>query len=168
MAADGFVHLHLHTQYSLLDGAIRLQDLFEKAKEFGMTAVAQTDHGNMFGAIDFYTTAKKYGIKPILGCEVYFTPGSRFDKSNQERAATAASVDDEETSHKINHLVLLCKNNQGYQNLCKLVSLGYLEGFYYKPRVDLELLSKYSEGLIATTACLAGWPAQNYLTGQTK
>ncbi len=161
-----FVHLHLHTQYSLLDGALRLDDLFERAKEYGMKSIAMTDHGNMFGAIDFYTKAIKNGIKPILGSEVYFTPGSRFDRRPPKNSKSLSTQDEQESKHQIHHLVLLCKNKQGYENLCKLLSHAYLEGFYYKPRVDLELLNKYSEGLVATTACLKGEVAFNFFTGQ--
>lgn len=163
---SSFVHLHLHTQYSLLDGAIRLDDLFKKAKEFGMPAVASTDHGNMFGAIDFYMKAKEYGVKPILGSEVYFTPGSRFDKRPPKNTKVLESQDAEEGKYHIHHLVLLCKNLVGYKNLCQLLSKGYLEGFYYKPRIDVDLLRQYSEGLIATTACLKGEVGYNFFTDQ--
>tara|TARA_Y100000780_G_scaffold226709_1_gene241245 strand:+ start:69792 stop:73454 length:3663 start_codon:yes stop_codon:yes gene_type:complete len=163
---DSFVHLHLHTQYSLLDGALRLDDLFEKAKEYNMPAIACTDHGNMFGAIDFYTKAIKAGIKPILGSEVYFTPGSRFDRRPPKKNRTLDSQDEEEGKYQIHHLVLLCKNEVGYKNLCQLLSKAYLEGMYYKPRVDIELLREYGEGLIATTACLKGEVAFNFFTGQ--
>ncbi len=163
---DSFVHLHLHTQYSLLDGAIRLDDLFEKVKECKMPAVAMTDHGNMFGAIDFYKRAIKAGVKPILGSEVYFTPGSRFDRRAPKNSKTLASQDEVEGKHQIHHLVLLCKNQVGYQNLCKLLSKAYLEGFYYKPRIDIDLLREHREGLIATTACLKGEVAFNFFTGQ--
>ena len=163
---ESFVHLHLHTQYSLLDGALRLDDLFERAQEYNMPAIAMTDHGNMFGAIDFYTRALKAGIKPIIGSEVYFTPGSRFDRRPPKNAKTISSQDEVEGKHQIHHLVLLCKNQTGYENLCKLLSQAYLEGFYYKPRVDSELLEKYSEGIIATTACLKGEVAFNFFTGQ--
>ncbi|MEX1100006.1 MAG: PHP domain-containing protein, partial [Bacteriovoracaceae bacterium] len=163
---DSFVHLHLHTQYSLLDGALRLDDLFEKAKEYNMPAVACTDHGNMFGAIDFYTKALKSGIKPILGSEVYFTPGSRFDRRPPKKHRTLESQDEEEGKYQIHHLVLLCKNMTGYKNLCQLLSKAYLEGMYYKPRIDIELLREYGEGLIATTACLKGEVAYNFFTGQ--
>ena len=163
---DSFVHLHLHTQYSLLDGALRLDDLFEQAKKYNMPAIAMTDHGNMFGAIDFYTRAIKAGIKPILGSEVYFTPGSRFDRKPPKTAKLVSSQDEVEGKHQIHHLVLLCKNKTGYENLCKLLSKAYLEGFYYKPRVDLELLKEFGEGLIATTACLKGEVAFNFFTGQ--
>lgn len=165
-AQNSFVHLHLHTQYSLLDGAIRLSDLFKTAKEQGVPAIACTDHGNMFGAIDFYTQAIQNGIKPILGSEVYFTPGSRFDRRPPKNTKTLDSQDEVEGKHQIHHLVLLCKNITGYRNLCKLLSKAYLEGFYYKPRVDIDILKEYSEGLIATTACLKGEVAFNFLTGQ--
>ena len=138
-----FVHLHLHTEYSLLDGACRIDRLFQSAKNLGQSAVAITDHGVMYGAIEFYKTAKKYGIKPIIGCEVYIAPGSRFDKKRGEYTP-------------YNHLILLCKNNKGYENLIKLVSLGFTEGFYSRPRIDREILEKYSEGLIALSACIAG------------
>lgn len=138
-----FVHLHVHSEYSLLDGACRIKQLVAKTKELGQTAVAVTDHGNMYGAIDFYNECKREGVKAIIGCEVYVAPRSRFDKV-----------------HKIDsspyHLVLLCKDNEGYQNLIKLVSIGYVDGFYNKPRIDIEVLRKYSKGLIALSACLAG------------
>ena len=140
-----FVHLHLHTQYSLLDGAIKIKDLINRAKEFKMPAVAMTDHGNMFGAVEFYSKALDAGIKPIIGCEVYVAPGSRFTKGNA-RGSSEASY----------HLVLLCMNLTGYQNICRLISAAYREGFYYKPRIDWELLAKHNEGLIALTACLGG------------
>ena len=163
---DSFVHLHLHTQYSLLDGAIRLKDLIEEAKNQGVPAIAQTDHGNMFGAIDFYTRCLDAGIKPILGSEIYFTPGSRFDRKAAKRSKSVSSQDAEESSRQIHHLILLCKNNTGYKNLCKLLSQAYLEGFYYKPRADVDLLKEYSEGLVCTTACLKGEVAYNFFTGQ--
>ncbi len=145
MSHAGFVHLHVHTQYSLLDGAIRLGDLIKRAKEHGMPAVAITDHGNMFGAIEFYLKAKAEGIKPLIGCEVYISSGSRFTKGGARSSGDA--------SH---HMVLLCQNLAGYQNLCRLVSAAYKEGFYYKPRIDWELLKEHNEGLIALTACLGG------------
>ena len=163
---DSFVHLHLHSQYSLLDGAIRLNDLFKRAKELEMPAIACTDHGNMFGAIDFYTRAIGAGIKPILGSEIYFTPGSRHDRRAPKNVKTLDSQDETEGKHQIHHLILLCKNLTGYQNLCKLLSKAYQEGFYYKPRVDVELLREYSEGLIATTACLKGEVGYNMFTNQ--
>ena len=138
-----FTHLHLHTEYSLLDGACRIKDIPKKIKELGQDTVAITDHGSMYGVVDLYKACKKEGVKAIIGCEVYVAPRSRFDKV-----------------HKIDsspyHLVLLCKNEIGYQNLIKLVSSGYIDGFYSKPRVDIELLKKHSEGLIALSACLAG------------
>ncbi len=163
---DSFVHLHLHTQYSLLDGAIRLKDLIKRAKEFGVPAVAQTDHGNMFGAIDFYTQCKDAGIKPIIGSEIYFTPGSRFERGALKKQKVVGSQDEEESRHQIHHLILLCKNNKGYENLCKLLSKAYMEGFYYKPRADFEILKEFSEGLICTTACLKGEVGYNFFTDQ--
>ena len=144
MKHSSFVHLHLHTMYSLLDGAIRIEHLMKRASEFKMPAVAITDHGNMFGAVDFYLMAEKYGIKPIIGCEVYVAPGSRHDRRSGQ---------DRDVAH---HLVLLAKNQQGYRNLCQLVTKGYFEGFYYRPRIDKELLSQHHEGLIALSACLNG------------
>ena len=167
---NSFVHLHLHTQYSLLDGAIRIPDLMKRAQELGLPALAQTDHGNMFGAIDFYISCQKAGIKPILGSEIYFTPGSRFDrrppKSSKKLNSQLDSQDKEEGRYNIHHLILLCKSNKGYQNLCKLLSKAYMEGFYYKPRVDIELLKEYGEGLICTTACLKGEVGYNFFTDQ--
>lgn len=139
----GFVHLHNHTCYSLLDGACRIDELISAAKNDGQTAIAITDHGVMYGAVEFYKEAKKQGIKPIIGCEVYVAPKSRFDKFKTGGA-------------DYHHLVLLCKNNTGYENLIKLVSAGFTEGFYSKPRIDKELLASHSEGLIALSACLAG------------
>ncbi len=163
---DSFTHLHLHTQYSLLDGAIRLNDLFKRAKELEMPAIACTDHGNMFGGIDFYTRAISAGIKPILGSEIYFTPGSRHDRRAPKNLKTLDSQDEVEGKHQIHHLILLCKNITGYRNLCKLLSKAYQEGFYYKPRADVDLLREFSEGLIATTACLKGEVGYNLFTGQ--
>lgn len=138
-----FVHLHCHTEYSLLDGAGRIKKLIAGAKAMGMPAVAITDHGVMYGVVDFFKEAKKQGIKPILGCEVYVAPKSRFDKNQRGEGAYC-------------HLVLLAENNEGYKNLVQLVSLSFTEGFYYRPRVDKELLRKYSGGLIALSACLGG------------
>ncbi len=138
-----FVHLHVHSEYSLLDGANRIKDLPVRAKELGMNAIALTDHGVMYGVIDFYKACKKEGIKPIIGCEVYVAPRTRFDK-------------DPKLDNQYYHLILLAKNNEGYKNLSKLVSLGFTEGFYYKPRIDLEILEKYHEGLICCSACLGG------------
>ena len=138
-----FTHLHLHTEYSLLDGCCRINKLIDAVEARGQTAVAITDHGVMYGAIEFYKAAKKKGIKPIIGCEVYVAPNSRFDKQKQPDG-------------NYSHLVLLCENNKGYQNLIKLVSAGFTEGFYTRPRVDRELLEKYHDGLIALSACLAG------------
>nr|WP_321512967.1 DNA polymerase III subunit alpha [uncultured Pseudodesulfovibrio sp.] len=141
-----FVHLHVHTEYSLLDGAIRINDLLSRAKDLGMPAVAITDHGSMFGAATFYMAAMDMGIKPIIGCEVYVAPGDIDDEKAHERKEKGGGY----------HLVLLAKNRKGYQNLTKLVTTGYLDGFYYKPRVCKNLLKKHSEGLIALSACLAG------------
>ncbi len=138
-----FVHLHVHSEYSLLDGMCRIKDLPKRAKELGMKAIALTDHGVMYGCVTFFEECKKEGIKPIIGCEVYVAPRGRLNKE--------AGLDD-----KYSHLILLAKNKQGYQNLIKLVSLGFTEGYYYKPRIDLEILEKYSEGLICSSACLAG------------
>lgn len=139
-----FTHLHVHTEYSLLDGSNKIEEYVSRVKELGMDSAAITDHGAMYGCIDFYKAAKAAGIRPILGCEVYVAPGSRFDRD----------VGDQED--KYYHLVLLAENNTGYANLMKVVSRGFVEGFYYKPRVDMELLEKYHEGLIALSACLAG------------
>jgi len=163
---DSFVHLHLHTQYSLLDGAIRLKDLIKRAQELNVPAIAQTDHGNMFGAIDFYTQCKAAKIKPILGSEIYFTTGSRFEKGALKKQKVVGSQDEMESRHQIHHLILLCKNNKGYENLCKLLSKAYMEGFYYKPRADYELLREFSEGLICSTACLKGEVGYHFYTDQ--
>lgn len=138
-----FVHLHVHSEYSLLDGACRLTELVKQTKNLGMDAVAVTDHGNMYAAVDFYKLAKKEGIKPIIGCEVYVAPRTRFDRVH-------------ELDRENRHLVLLCKNNKGYQNLIQLVSKAWTEGFYNKPRIDYSLLEEYHEGLICLSACLAG------------
>ncbi|MDR1616157.1 MAG: DNA polymerase III subunit alpha [Syntrophomonadaceae bacterium] len=145
-----FVHLHTHTEYSLLDGASRINKLVDKARELGMPALAITDHGVLYGAIDFYKAAKRGGVKPIIGCEVYVAPRSRFDKE--------ARIDD-----AMYHLILLCKNQEGYSNLIQLVSRSFLEGFYYKPRVDRQLLEEYHKGLIALSACIAGEVPQKLL-----
>lgn len=140
----GFTHLHVHTEYSLLDGSSKIKEIVAQAAQLGMDSLAITDHGVMYGAIDFYKACKEIGIRPIIGCEVYVAPGSRFDKE---------TVTGEE---RYFHLVLLAENNQGYQNLMKIVSKGFTEGYYYKPRVDLEVLAQYHEGIIALSACLAG------------
>ena len=139
-----FTHLHVHTEYSLLDGSSKIKELLPRAKELGMDSIAITDHGVMYGVIDFYKKAKEVGIKPILGCEIYVAPGSRFDRE-QARG-----------EDRYYHLVLLAENNQGYKNLMKIVTRGFTEGYYYKPRVDYEVLEKYHEGIIALSACLAG------------
>ncbi|MFV1950797.1 MAG: DNA polymerase III subunit alpha [Nitrospinota bacterium] len=154
MQHSDFVHLHLHTQYSLLDGALRFDPLFQQADKYKMPALAITDHGNMFGVIDFYQKAKSYGIKPIIGCEVYVAPGSRLEKSGVEGISDASY-----------HLTLLAKDNTGYKNLVKLVTTGYLEGFYYRPRIDKDILSKHSDGLIALSGCMKGEVSQLLLKG---
>lgn len=145
-----FTHLHVHTEYSLLDGSCKIKEITSRAKELGMKSLAITDHGVMYGVIDFYKAAKEVGIKPILGCEVYVAPGSRFDKQPGE------------SESRYYHLVLLAENNTGYKNLMKIVSRGFTEGFYYKPRVDYEVLEQFHEGIIALSACLAG-EVQRYL-----
>lgn len=145
-----FTHLHVHTEFSLLDGSCKIKEIVARAKELGMDSLAITDHGVMYGVIDFYKAAKEVGIKPIIGCEVYVAPGSRFNKE-------AGQSED-----KYHHLVLLAENNKGYANLMKIVSKGFIDGFYYKPRVDYEVLEQYHEGIIALSACLAG-EVQKYL-----
>ena len=139
-----FTHLHVHTEYSLLDGSNKIKEYVARVKELGMNSAAITDHGVMYGVIDFYRAAREAGIKPILGCEVYVAPNSRFDKE---------LTGGEERYH---HLVLLAENNTGYANLMKIVSRGFTEGYYYKPRVDMEVLQQFHEGIIALSACLAG------------
>jgi len=153
MHHTGFVHLHLHTQYSLLDGANKISDIVKKAAEYGMPALAITDHGNMFGAIEFYQKAEKAGIKPIIGCEMYVAKGSRHEKTHGGPSEAAY------------HLVLLARNKDGYKNLMRLVSIGYTEGFYYRPRIDKEALEQYSGGLIGLSACLKGEVPNRLLAG---
>ncbi len=138
-----FTHLHVHTEYSLLDGACRIEQLVIKAKELGMKSLAITDHGNMYGTVDFYKACKKHGVKPIIGCEVYVAPRTRFDK-------------DKTLDKDYNHLIFLCENEIGYKNLIKMVSLSFTEGYYYKPRIDHDIIEKYHDGLICLSACLAG------------
>src|SRR5262245_38951505 len=154
----GFAHLHLHTQYSLLDGANKIANLIPRVKELGMPAVAMTDHGNMFGAIEFYKTCVAHGVQPIIGCEMYVAPGDRRDKQK------AVKGDDFETAGNF-HLVLLATNQEGYRNLCRLVTLGYTEGFYYKPRIDKALLREFHGGLIALSGCLASEVNQALMSG---
>jgi DNA polymerase-3 subunit alpha len=153
MKRSGFVHLHNHTQYSLLDGASRIDDLVEKAKKFKMPAMAITDHGNMFGAIEFYKKTAKAGIKPIIGMEAYIAGTSRLDHKRVPGYPDGGF-----------HLVLLVKNQKGYRNLMKLASTAYLDGFYHRPRVDREILKEHNSGLIALSACRKGevqyWLAQ--------
>ena len=156
MEHSRFVHLHCHTQYSLLDGANKVGALLERIKQLKQPAVAMTDHGNMFGAIEFYREAMRQGIKPIIGCEIYVAPASRFERKGVDKGNREYN----------NHLILLAMNLEGYRNLCKLVTAGYLEGFYYKPRVDKELLREHNRGLIALSACLQGEVAQALSAGQ--
>ena len=139
-----FTHLHVHTEYSLLDGSSKIKEIVARAKELGMDSLAITDHGVMYGVIDFYRACKAEGIRPVLGCEIYVAPGSRFQKEGNA------------SDERYYHLVLLAENNKGYSNLIKIVSKGFTEGYYYKPRVDLEVLQEYHEGIIALSACLAG------------
>ncbi|HEY4283595.1 MAG TPA: PHP domain-containing protein, partial [Chthoniobacterales bacterium] len=143
MPRDSFVHLHLHTEYSLLDGAIRMKELMKKAAEFNMPAVAMTDHGNLFGAIEFYQEAQRAGIKPIIGCEAYIAARSHKDRSGSMRESAF-------------HFTLLAENETGYRNLVKLISTAHLDGFHYRPRIDKELLAQHSSGLIGLSGCLAG------------
>ncbi|HBC93573.1 MAG TPA: DNA polymerase III subunit alpha, partial [Pelotomaculum sp.] len=150
-----FVHLHLHSEYSLLDGAARIKKVVACAKELGMPALAITDHGAMYGVVDFYKACKDAGIKPVLGCEVYVAPRTMDDRTPR--------VDD----HPY-HLVLLAENEEGYRNLLELVSLGFTRGFYYKPRVDKEALARYSKGLIALSGCIGGEVASRILSGEVE
>ncbi len=143
MPTDSFVHLHLHTEYSLLDGAVRMKELMKKAVEMKMPAVAITDHGNLFGAIEFYQAATEAGIKPIIGVEAYMAPGSIKDRPNSQRDAAY-------------HFTLLARNEAGYRNLVRLMSSAHLEGMHYKPRIDKEMLAAHAEGLIGMSACLKG------------
>ncbi|MBN8249269.1 MAG: PHP domain-containing protein, partial [Verrucomicrobia bacterium] len=154
MSAPEFVHLHLHTEFSLLDAACRLDRLMARAAALKFPAIAQTDHGNMFGAIEFYQAARKHGIQPILGCEVYVAPGSRLDRKPGSGMRDV-----------YHHLVLLAKNTEGYHNLVRLVTAANLEGYYYKPRIDKELLAKHSGGLIALSGCLASEVSEAVLKG---
>ncbi|HXV83336.1 MAG TPA: DNA polymerase III subunit alpha [Candidatus Binatia bacterium] len=158
MEHSRFVHLHCHTEYSLLDGANKIDKLFQRIKALKQPAVAVTDHGNMFGAIEFYREAMKQGIKPIMGCEIYVAPTSRFEKKGVDKGPKEYN----------NHLILLAMNREGYRNLCKLVSLGYMEGFYYKPRIDKELLKELNGGLIALSACLQGEVCQALSAGNVE
>ncbi|HXF76435.1 MAG TPA: DNA polymerase III subunit alpha [Methylomirabilota bacterium] len=155
MEHSRFVHLHCHTEYSLLDGANKVDRLLARIQALKQPAVAMTDHGNMFGAVEFYREAISHGVKPIIGCEIYVAPTSRFEKKGVDKGP-------KEYNH---HLILLAMNNEGYRNLCKLVSLGYMEGFYYKPRIDKELLREFNRGLIALSACLQGEVAQALSAG---
>src|SRR6187399_3629348 len=150
-----FVHLHLHTEFSLLDGACRIGEMLDRAAQLKMPAVAVTEHGNMFSAVSFHDEARKRGINPILGCEVYVAPGARTDRSGTP-------------GETANHLVLLAETNEGFHNLIKLVSSGYTDGFYYKPRIDKALLAQHSKGLIGLSSCLKGEVATGLRTDQAK
>ena len=156
MQHSDFVHLHVHSEYSLLDGAAQLEKLVAKAKELKFPAIALTDHGNLFGAIDFYNAAQKAGVKPILGCELYVAPGGRKERGSQDGGYEGA-----------NHLTVLVRNRTGYQNLVKLVSRAFLEGFYYKPRVDRELLAQHADGLLVLSGCLNSEVSRMLSAGDT-
>src|ERR1700693_4107912 len=149
-----FVHLHLHTEFSLLDGACRIDELLDEAVKLKMPALAVTEHGNLFSSVVFHDHARDRGLKPILGCEGDVAPGSRFEKSGPQT--------------ETNHLVLLAETDEGYKNLIKLVSAGYTEGFYYRPRIDKELLAQYSKGLIGSSSCLKGEGAEGLAHQQEK
>ena len=155
LAPNDFCHLHVHSEYSLLDGGNRIGPMLEYVKEIGQDTIALTDHGVLFGALEFYNAAKKAGVKPIVGCEVYITPTDR----------TARGPVEKDNTH---HLLLLAENFQGYQNICKLSSIGHTEGFYYKPRIDFETLEAHKEGVIATSSCLAGLIPQALLRDDQK
>ena len=154
---SSFVNLHVHTEFSLLDGAIRIKEMIKKAENLDMNAVAITDHGNIFGAVHLFEQTAKTDIKPILGCEVYVAPGDRRDRK--------PTGDGQPNAY---HLILLAMNEEGYRNLCHLVTQGYMEGFYYRPRVDMELLRKHNKGLIALSACLKGIVPFHIHTGRIK
>jgi len=152
-----FVHLHLHTEYSLLDACCKLDKLMAKAAKLEFPAIAMTDHGVMYGAVEFHQAAKKAGVKPILGCEVYVAPGSRHEKKSSSGGRDV-----------YNHLILLARNEAGYKNLVKLVTAGHLDGFYYKPRIDKELLAAHSEGLLGLSGCLASEIPESIVKGDDK
>jgi DNA polymerase-3 subunit alpha len=159
MAQVPFTHLHLHTQYSLLDGAIKHNPLFERVRALGQTAIAMTDHGNLFGAVEFYEKALANGVKPIIGCEAYIAGGSRFDRERRERDASGFDA--------ISHQLLIALDETGYRNLMALISRAYLEGFYYKPRIDLDLLRRHSDGLLTTSGCLSSLVSRRLLAGES-
>src|SRR2546423_12904224 len=153
--SQDYVHLHLHTDFSLLDGAIQIKPLAERVKELGMKACAMTDHGNMYGAVSFYKEMKAHDIKPLIGCEVYLAPGHRSDRSEVKRG-----------EKPYNHMILLAKDREGYHNLVRLTSKAFKEGFYRKPRIDRELLSKFGGGLVGLSACLSGVPQAHLKNGK--
>src|SRR6202011_5736627 len=154
-----FVHLHVHTQYSLLDGANKIAPLFGHVKSAGMPAIAITDHGNMFGAVEFFLKAKQQGIKPIIGCEAYVAPGRRTDRVQPQRSDDVEGVGNF-------HLILLAASREGYRNLCRLLTAAYKEGLYYKPRIDKEILAQHSAGLIVLSGCLSGEIARGLRAGR--
>ena len=167
MGQPQFVHLHVHTDYSLLDGACETSELLDEASRQKMPAVAITDHGNLFAAANFFYEASKRDVKPIIGCEVYVAKGSRHDRGEKANGNGSPDKADVEPGMRgTNHLVLLCETQEGYHNLIKLVSAGFLEGFYYKPRIDYELLAKHSQGLIALSACLRGVVTEAVVEGK--
>src|ERR1700752_1901444 len=167
MGNPQFVHLHVHTDFSLLDGACETSELLDEASRQKMPAVAITDHGNLFAAANFFYEASKRDVKPIIGCEVYVAKGSRHDRGDKTNGNNGQDASDTEPGTRgSNHLVLLCESLEGYHNLIKLVSAGFLEGFYYKPRIDYDLLAKHSRGLIALSACLRGAVAENLVEGR--
>src|SRR5688572_24496704 len=155
MSNTDFAHLHLHTDFSLLDGAIQIKPLAERVRELGMKACAMTDHGNMYGAVSFYKEMKAHDVRPIIGCEVYLAPGHRSDRSEIRKGAKP-----------YNHMILLAKDREGYHNLVRLTSKAFREGFYRKPRIDRELLSQFSGGLVGLSACLSGVPQQHLKNGR--
>ena len=177
-SSDSFVHLHNHTEYSMLDGAARIDELFKAAAEKGMPALATTDHGFVFGAYEFWRTAQKYDVKPIIGCEAYLTPGTHRTERRRVKWGDAGnnSSDDVSGGGSYTHMTLLAKNTGGMHNLFRMASLASLEGYYFKPRMDRELLQTYGQGLIATTGCrrrgganpAATWPVQGGRRGSRR
>src|SRR5829696_748237 len=155
MSNIDYAHLHLHTDYSLLDGAIQIKPLAARVKELGMKACAMTDHGNMYGAVSFYKEMKAHDVKPLIGCEIYLAPGSRFDKGEVRKGGKP-----------YNHMILLAKDREGYHNLVRLTSKAFREGFYRKPRIDRELLAQFAGGLIGLSACLSGVPQEHLKEGR--
>ena len=168
MTADSFTHLHVHTEFSMLDGAARLDEMVAKAVADGQPAIGMTDHGNMYGTLEFYKECRKQGIKPIIGTEAYMAHDHRSERPKRRGRLDDSGGDTESGAKLYYHLTLLAENEVGYRNLIQLSSLAFLEGYYYKPRMDWELLEKYSDGLIATTGCLGGHVLQSLLNGDEK